>query len=105
MICEFHGALNCRMTTLDVVAVMEYAEDYLDIRELLVVSARRNELVRASDRLALRFQEENWSFLESYCKGEARALAEYYRDLREEAGDFKYHAKREEKSISCQCAA
>lgn len=80
---EIHGFYPFRHVDLDVIAFVRYGEDYLDVTELYAFSSRRGCMVKASPRLALKFQEANWVRLEQACEDHIRAQAEICRELRD----------------------
>ncbi len=80
---EYEGKLNFRFSTLHVIASMKYNRDgYLDLDRLYVWSDRRKDMVPASYRLTLRFQEVHWLYFLGQCIDHDNAMAEYYRDQR-----------------------
>lgn len=101
--CEFYGLYGFRHVDLDIVATVVYGNDYLDVTEMSVYSSRRGEMVKASDRLTLAFQERHWDQIEAACEDHARKQAEMYRETREEIGCRKateFMERRAERSIA-----
>lgn len=77
--CLLEGDLCFKNSVLSVAVVMDYDHDgYLDVKELYVTSTRRNDVIKASQRLTLKFQEKHWSFLYDSCLQRSRDMQEYY---------------------------
>ena len=93
----FEGKLNFRFTTLDVLCTLDYSADgTFDIVEMSAWSDRRNKMVEVSDKLAEKFGIENTDFLSRECLLDYHERAEYYREQREEYGDWLYHSRKDE---------